>query len=186
MEKNAGIYILKLHTAAQYENYAFVIKQYSAALYNILNSHAKEDRKQAEMLFQEIVSSKDDEGMKAFNNILMPLAYIDEEKDDQELIALDILSAFIWIEEQVYMQMTAHGKHGYAEIAQYRISVLEEAKRCVENETIFSSHHIQQWWKCTSCGAIYIEPDSHSTVSEECHICGASQGSFVKHFGIGA
>lgn len=186
MEKKITAYILKLHTATQYENCAFIVKQYSAALYNLLNAHAKEDRKQAEMLFQDAVSSKEEEGLKAFNNVLMPLAYIDEAKEDQEAIVLDVLDAFIWIEKQVYDQMTAHGKHGYAEVSNFRITVLEEAKQCVENGTIFSSHHANQWWRCSTCGAIYIESDAFSTVSEECHICGAGQGSFIKHNFVGA
>ncbi len=186
MQNKITAYILKLHTAAQYENCAFTVKQYSAELYNLLNTHAKEDRKQAEMLFQDAISSKEEEGLKAFNNVLMPLAYIDEAKEDQEAIALDVLDAFIWIEQQVYKQLTVHEKHGYAEISNFRITVLEEAKQSVESGTIFSSYHKNQWWKCANCGAVYIEEEAHSTSAEECHICGASQGSFVKHHQIGA
>lgn len=184
--KKIGCYLMKLHTASQYENCAFIVKSYSYALYNLLNNHAKEDRKQAEMIYQDAVNSKEHEGMKAFDNVLLPLIYIDESKDDMEAISIDILEAFIWIEKQVYQQFIAHESFGYADISKFRIDVLEEALNCIEKKTIFSSHHHKQWWKCSTCGAIYVEDEAYSSVSEECHICGSSQGAFVKHFQIGA
>lgn len=184
--KKIGCYLMKLHSAAQYENVAFMVKPYSAALYNILNSHAREDRKHAEMIYEDTVKTSEDEGLKAFNNVMMPLILVDDSKDDVEDIAKDSLNAFIWMEKEVYQQFIVHESFGFAEISQFRIEVLEEALKCVENGTIFGSHHMSQWWKCATCGAIYIEKEPHSASATECHICGAGQGSFVKHFGIGA
>ncbi len=95
----------------------------------------------------------------------MNILVVDDEKEIADVIAL-------------YLQNDEYQVH--------KFYTGEEALNCIERETIFSSHHMQQWWKCTTCGAIYIEKDPHCTVSEECHICGAKQGAFVKHFGIGA
>lgn len=184
--KKIGCYLMKLHSATQYENAAFLVKQYSFALYNLLNSLSREDFKHAEMIYQDTIKTSEDEGLKAFDNVLIPLIRIDDSKDDEQAIAIDAIEAFIWMEKQVYNQFVAHDSHGYAEISQFRITILEEALSCIEKETIFRSHHTSQWWKCSTCGAISIEEEAYSSSPTECHICGAGQGSFIKHHQIGA
>ena len=185
MGTSIPLYLLKNHTATQYENAAFLVKPYSHALFNMLNNYAKEDRKHSEMLYEDTVTSPDDEGSRHFDNVVVPIIFINDKKDDVEDIVIDALNAFLWMENQIKGMMIVSKLDGYAAISAHRCFELEKALEGVQKGRLFRANISGQKWKCAVCGLVHVSEEAQEQTPKECCVCGSGQGSFVKLYYVG-
>lgn len=182
MSADMTLYVMKAHTATWYENLAFAVKPYSIALYEAIDRMAKQDKKQAEVLYSDTESANE---WYVEPIQLYPLHIeddLDRDPADTANIAVNLL---LGSEKYMGEIMTQHDRRGYADISAYRRSILLRIQAYLKDGSIFGQGSAGAWWHCNECGYLHQEKRPDRYAPEACAVCGAERGSFVRHHEIG-
>lgn len=177
------LYSMKMHSSTQYKNMAMAVKKTSYALYERLNSFARQDERQAEQLYKDALES---EGLALQQTKLYPLTFIDDLDTDPYDVTVDVVERAIGHEEYVGKIFAQIERTGYQRIAFDRAAMLIRILSYLQADTL-AARIGPASWECSGCGFLHQATDRGVAVyaPETCPVCYGKQSGFVRYHEIG-
>ena len=177
------LYSMKMHSATQYKNMAMAVKKTSYALYERLNSFARQDERQAEQLYKDALETNN---LYLQRTQLYPLTFIDDLDTDPYDVTVDVVERALGHEEYVAKIFKQIEREGFYRIARYRVGMLTRILKYMKEGTLASWVGPAEF-ECSNCG--YLKKETAQGViihaPETCPMCQAKQAAFVRYHEIG-
>lgn len=177
------LYSMKMHSSVQYKNMAMAVKKTSYALYERLNSFARQDERQAEELYKDALAM---DNLHLQRTQLYPLTFIDDLDTDPYDVTIDVVERALGHEEYVGKIFKQIEREGFHRIAFMRAGMLRRILKYLKEGTLAAWIGPAEF-ECSNCG--YLRKETAQGViihaPETCPVCNAKQSGFVRYHEIG-